>query len=114
MSEPTGPTYALCPYCGSTIQRLLDKTIRHHRGPDPVYPNHTYCRRGSHLDTTEWPAYVDSKGRTVHTQPGEEPGRLATPDELMDAAFGPGAFRLIPDTRAALNRRFEIRLKGES
>lgn len=105
--------YALCPYCGSTIQVRKDDRIRHHRGPDPAYPKATACKRGMRTATTGWPEHTDSRGRTVRTHPGEfAPGRLVGPQEMWDLIHSPEfTAAWTPDQKAMLDR-FEIRVKG--
>lgn len=106
-------TYALCPYCGATIQVRQDDTIRHHRGPDPAYPHANHCKRGMRTVTTEWPEHADAKGRTVRTHPGEfKPGRLVAPQEFFDFVWGELAAAATTTEQLRLLDRFEIRVKG--
>lgn len=105
--------HALCPYCGSTIQVRQDDTIRHHRGPDPAYPQANHCKRGMRTVTTEWPEHIDSKGRTVRTHPGEfKPGRLVTSSELWELIYSPEWITAAPHRQREQLDRFEIRVKG--
>lgn len=105
--------HALCPYCGSVIQVRQDDTIRVHRGPDPHYPDSTYCVRGRRPVTTEWPEHTDAKGRKVRTHPGEHaPGRVVSSAELRALIYSPEWITVRPDQQIALLDRFEIRVKG--
>lgn len=104
--------HALCPFCGSTIQVRKDGKIRYHRGPNPAFPDATYCKRGMGTVTTGWPEHIDSQGRTVRTHPGEfAPGRLVASRELLDLVSGPDWAAAGPAARLRMLDRFEIRVK---
>lgn len=104
--------HVLCPLCGKTVLLNQDGRPRSHRGYIPRLATEGACKGAYRISTTGWPSLTDAQGRTVLYRPGDVPGREVSPQELLEAAFGPD-FQVDTGALAFLARRFDIRLKGE-